>query len=180
MSKKSVEIPQNEPTPQEIAEALRDILFLPKTVAIGECETVEDALSLAFTLLEEAGIKNPTKLLIQRGILEESFTELPLETVQIIERIKRISKEIAEKIKSKILDTFVPQFNESIVGRAQNFSDEPFGKQHITDTLDNSILAYILDSDQEKFENTAEWPPEITEFRKQFYARLPEILGKPN
>lgn len=65
----SPEYLDEEPSPQEIADACRDVLEPEACAAIADQESIEDALSIAFIALEEAG-EDPEEFLRERGILE--------------------------------------------------------------------------------------------------------------
>jgi hypothetical protein len=56
-------------SPQEIADACRDVLDEETCEEIALQESPEEALELAFTALEEAG-EDPEAFLRERGILE--------------------------------------------------------------------------------------------------------------
>ena len=62
---------EKEPTPQELAEACKEVLD-EETCA--ELETMEfnEALGYAFTCLMEAGIEDTEEFLIKKGILEKT------------------------------------------------------------------------------------------------------------
>ena len=61
---------EQEPTSQELAEVCKDILDEEACVELGSME-FEEALGFAFTCLIEAGINDPEKFLIEKGILEK-------------------------------------------------------------------------------------------------------------
>jgi hypothetical protein len=179
---------------KKIAEALGDILKPETTEEIAGCKTKTAAIDRACeALLTERGITNPAQLLVERGIIEEGFVpRFPEQTVQIIERIIKISGEIAEKIEVlETLHTLISKFHEAVLGRAINWhheQNEPINSEEIRTALFESISIHIFDSDQKRCDailkgrETTEDPTilAVLEFRKQFRARLPEILGKSN
>lgn len=60
---------KEEPTPQEIADACRDVLDGDTCDEIAKEPTTENALGLAFTALTEVG-EDPESYLKEKGILE--------------------------------------------------------------------------------------------------------------
>lgn len=194
MSKKSIEKSKAKNPAQEIAEALSDVLQPSTVEEITRCKTRGAAIDRACTaLFTEKGITNPSQFLVGRGIVKEGIVpELPQETVRIIERITRISREIEEKIDTLgTIHAFISKFHEAVLGRALNWhngEDKPFEEKQIRAALFESISAYIFDSNQErcdailKEKEQTEDPVILTvlEFRKRLYERLPEILGQSN
>ena len=61
---------EEPPSPQEIADACREVLDPETCAAIADQENTEDALSIAFVALGEAGVKDPEEFLREKGILE--------------------------------------------------------------------------------------------------------------
>lgn len=64
------EYESKDPTPQEVAEACRGTLDEEACEEIGVIDSLEEAISFAFTALIGAGIGDPEVFLIEKGILQ--------------------------------------------------------------------------------------------------------------
>jgi len=61
---------EEPPSPQEIADACKEVLNPETCAAIADQENTEDALGIAFTALDEAGVEDSEGFLRGKGILE--------------------------------------------------------------------------------------------------------------
>jgi len=171
------------------------VRYAPLTAA-QESSTIEEALTIILERLKTEGVENPIELLVKKVVRQRKHPNLSKNTLEIIERIKGISEEIADKIAeqltedkdriSKILEAFVYRFNRAVFGKAFNIGKKtPLDEKHIRSVLFNSIVAYVFDSDQEKCNTVVKGKEQtedtavlaILEFRRQFLARINEILG---